>query len=129
MGKTTFSGKSDINTSVQQMVTFLQDANNHEQLMPPNIINWKSTSEECSFELKNMAKLTMAIQDKMDNGVRIVPKGKAPISIELEWLVTDTEVTLNLHTELNPFLKMMAQKPLQELVDYQCAKLSNLTID
>ena len=47
----------EINKPVSEVYNFLSDMNNHEQLMPDNIVNWTSTADETRFTIKNMAKL------------------------------------------------------------------------
>ena len=48
----------ELDFPVDKVYLFLEDLNNHQQLMPENIYNWSSTRDEASFTIENMAKLT-----------------------------------------------------------------------
>lgn len=125
---TIIESKTVLNAPVEEVYSFLEDANNHQQLQPENIYNWESTKDEASFTIQNMAKLALKVDKRIPNSeVLFLPKGEVPFDVSLSWILkaTDagTEVTLSLNAELNMMLKMIAMNPLQKLVDFQTAKL------
>ncbi|WP_437921782.1 SRPBCC family protein [Sphingobacterium sp. LRF_L2] len=119
----------DIQKSVGEVYSFLSDLNNHEQLMPENIYNWSSTTDEAQFTIKNMAKLALKISQRIENKELIcVPASEAPFAITLRWKLQQvdeqtTNATFVIEAELNMMMKMMAAGPLQKLVDHQVARL------
>lgn len=129
---TTIQNKTEINKNVSEVYTFLSDLNNHEQLMPENIYNWSSTTDEARFTIQNMAKLALKVEDRVENQIiKLVPLEKAPFEVTLRWELqaisdTVTEVTFIIDADLNMMMKMIAAGPLQKLVDFQVNKLKEV---
>jgi|SRR5690606_24506468 len=126
-----FTSKVLINKPVEEVYTFLKDCNNHEKLQPENIYNWSSTEDEASFTIKNMAKLSLKIEERKENvHIKFVPVGETPFEVSLIWLVepadSGTTVKLELNADLNMMMKMVASGPLQKLVDFQTQRLSEV---
>ena len=121
-----------INKPINEVYNFLNDLNNHEQLMPENIYNWSSTADEARFTIKNMAKLALKISQRVENKEIIcVPSEEAPFELKLVWKVeeisaTETSATFIIEAQLNMMMKMMASGPLQKLVDFQVGKLKEV---
>ena len=91
--------------------------------MPEQVTDWVSDSDTCSFNIKGMASLGMAMESRTPNSqVKIRKNGKAPfdffLTCEIGPLGTD-QSTLKLYfdADLNPMLKMMAQKPLANFLN------------
>ncbi|VTP96630.1 hypothetical protein [Sphingobacterium daejeonense] len=62
--------------------------NNHEQLMPDNIVNWTSTADETRFTIKNMAKLSLRISERLENKELVsIPIEEAPFPLTLRWQI------------------------------------------
>ncbi|MGN0002900.1 MAG: SRPBCC family protein [Sphingobacterium composti] len=118
-----------INKPVSEVYNFLNDLNNHEQLMPDNIYNWSSTADEARFTIKNMAKLALKISQRVENKeIVCVPSEEAPFEVKLVWKVeevspSETKASFIIEAQLNMMMKMMASGPLQKLVDHQVSKL------
>lgn len=131
---TVIESTTAINLPVDQVYTFLSDLNNHQQLMPENIYNWSSTTEEASFTIQNMAKLAIKISSRIENKELIaIPTEKAPFDVELKWTVADdgkggTIATHTISADLNMMMKMLAAGPLQKLADHQTARLASVLI-
>lgn len=118
------SEKTLINKSQAEVFNFLSDFNNFKQLMPDQVENWSSTSEECSFTIKGMATLGMKIAEKKpDSEIKIIRNGKAPFDFVLNCMISQGEPGVNcflqlfFDADLNPFLKMMAEKPLKNFLN------------
>jgi len=126
---TTIQNTTEINKNVSEVYAFLADLNNHEQLMPENIYNWSSTTDEARFTIQNMAKLALKVEERSDNQfIKLVPSEKAPFEVTLRWelqVVADTvtKATFIIDADLNMMMKMIASGPLQKLVDFQVNKL------
>jgi len=126
---TTIQNTTEINKNVSEVYAFLADLNNHEQLMPENIYNWSSTTDEARFTIQNMAKLALKVEERSENQfIKLVPSEKAPFEVALRWelqVVADTvtKATFIIDADLNIMMKMIASGPLQKLVDFQVNKL------
>ena len=122
----------ELNLPIDKVYHFLEDLNNHQQLMPENIYNWSSTSDEASFTIQNMAKLAIKIANRVPNSeITAVPTEKPPFDVELKWTVSPNENggTTAKHiisADLNMMMKMLASGPLQKLADHQTQKLQEV---
>jgi len=128
---TTFESKVTISKPVNEVYQFLEDMNNHQQLMPDNILDWTSTTDEARFNIQNMAKLALRIDDRIENAeIKIIPFEKPPFDLELNWHLTDagthTEVVFTIAADLNMMMKMLASGPLQKLADHETNRLAEL---
>lgn len=122
----------EINLPIDKVYNFLEDLNNHQQLMPENIYNWSSTNDEASFTIQNMAKLAIKISNRVPNSeITAIPTEKPPFDVELKWTVSHSENggTIAKHiisADLNMMMKMLASGPLQKLADHQTQKLKEV---
>ncbi len=129
---TSISSTVTLHKPIADVYTFLADLNNHQQLMPENIYNWSSTTDEAAFTIQNMAKLAIKVSSRIPNQeIVAIPSADAPFDLELKWELKDlgndtTEATHTISAELNMMLKMLASGPLQQLADHQTAKLKAL---
>lgn len=117
------SEKVIVNKPAAAVFEWLGNLNNYQQLMPEQVEDWSSTDSECSFSIKGMASLGMAVEEKKPNTqIILVRKGKAPFDFKLfcnmdEIDSMQTGVQLAFDADLNPFLKMMAEKPLTNFLN------------
>ena len=129
---TKIESKTTVNKPIAEVYSFLADMNNHQQLMPENIYNWSSTTNEARFTIQNMAKLALKVSSRINNQeIIIVPSEEAPFPVELKWILSDlgNNTTMASHTisaELNMVMKMIASGPLQKLADHQTSQLNSI---
>ncbi|MXV50611.1 SRPBCC family protein [Pedobacter sp. HMF7647] len=121
-----------VNKPIADVYAFLADLNNHQQLMPENIYNWSSTTDEARFTVQNMAKLALKVSSRVENKeIVILPSEQAPFAIELKWDLADngnntTTAKHIISADLNMMMKMLASGPLQKLADHQTEKLKSI---
>jgi carbon monoxide dehydrogenase subunit G len=130
---TIFESNTTIAQPIEKVYAFLSDLNHHEQLMPENIYNWNSTTDEARFTIQNMAKLALKVSSRVENEeILIVPAEEAPFALDMKWTLTkngaETNAKLTVSADLNMMMKMLASGPLQKLVDHQTAALQNALI-
>ena len=119
------SDSATINKSPKEIFQFLSNFNNFKQLMPEQVVDWVSTDNDCSFTIKGMASLGMEFAEKTDDTqIKIIRKGKAPFDFILYCNISPVEnnnaasnLQLAFDADLNPFLKMMAEKPLRNFLN------------
>ena len=121
----------DIQNSAENIFHFLNDFNNFEKLMPEQVVNWQSTKESCSFTIKGMASLEMRQQSVVEfSEINLVSEGKSPFPFTLSCFLNEqgnsTDAQMILNADLNPMLKMMAKKPLQNFVNLLVGKLKEM---
>ena len=126
------SNIAEINNSPEKVFNFLSDMNNFGKLMPEQVINWKSTVDNCSFTIKGMTDLSMKISEKTPNTkVVYIPDGKVPFNFSLNINLQNPKENLCIaqiifDAELNAMMEMLASKPLQNFVNMLAAKLKEL---
>ena len=129
---TNFQSTVTVNKPLTEVYTFLSDLNNHQKLMPENIYNWSSTTDEARFTIQNMAKLALKVSSRTENEeIVIVTSEAGPFAVELKWSLKDngnntTEASHSISADLNMMMKMLASGPLQKLADHQTGKLQSI---
>ncbi len=106
-----------VQASPEQVFAFLSDMNNMQKLMPEQVINWTSDAEACQFTIKGMADLGLKIIERNANSsIKMSSHGKTPfpftLNVGIRPLDQVSEAQLQFEGEVNPFLKMMVEKPL-----------------
>jgi carbon monoxide dehydrogenase subunit G len=127
----TFTSAIRINKPINEVYNYLADFNNHQKLMPDSIQEWVSTTDEASFSIPNMAKLSLKIDSRVINQeIVIKPAAKPPFALELKWSLfpnnDQTDIVFTINAELSMMLKMLASGPLQKLADHETQSLKGI---
>jgi len=125
------SDKVTMNKTAKEVFDFLSDFNNFQKLMPEQVVDWKSTADECTFTIKGMATLGMKIIEKTPNSfIKVIKNGSAPFDFTLTCMIDDLQqqcaVQLAFDADLNPMMKMMASRPLTNFLNILVNKLKEL---
>lgn len=107
------------------------DFHNFKHLLPDDKIeNFECTSEQCSFGIKGLVPLTIKIKDKTPKSkITFETSGLAKFVFTLHiHLLPEQQTNVQLEGDMNPFIKVMAEKPLSDLVNTMASKLATLTI-
>ena len=126
------SDKSEINKPASEVFSFLSDFNNFQKLMPPQVTNWKSTAEECSFTISGMASIGMKIVEKIPNTlIKISSNGKVPFEFTLNIPLIEnnpaqTTGQIIFESDLNPMMAMMVEKPLRNFFNLLAGKMKEV---
>jgi len=119
-----------LNASAASVYNFLTDLNNHQQLMPENVISWTSTKDEARFNIQNIAKLALQVASRNPNEIIINAVEAPPFPLQLKWEIkeagTQTQVGFTISAEMNMMMKMLASKQLQKLADHETEQLQQL---
>ncbi|RYE17431.1 MAG: SRPBCC family protein [Sphingobacteriaceae bacterium] len=109
---------------------FLADLNNHQQLMPENVIGWTSTQNEAQFQIQNMVKLVLQVASRNPTEIIINAIENPPFTLELKWVIKEvsaqTDITFIISADMNMMMKMLARTPLQKLADHETDRLREL---
>jgi carbon monoxide dehydrogenase subunit G len=103
---------------------FITDIRNFEQFIPQGSIkNWQSSSDSCSFQVPPIGKASVNMTEKKPYSF-VAYSGDALQKNDFKLFVHITEnerklaeIRLNLTAELNPFLKMIASGPIENLLE------------
>lgn len=102
---------------------------NFEQLLPQGRISeWKSDGTSCSFKVQGAATIGL----ELDGGtaptllkMKATDRSPFPFTLDVHMREDDGVTTAwqVFNGELNPFIRMMVEKPLQNLFDHIADKL------
>ncbi len=123
------SNKVNVSCSTQECFKFLADMNNYELLLPKDkISSWESSNEMCSFKIQKTYKLELVfVSGEEHSAIHLKSGANSPFKFTLNINLTDfdgnTEAQLLCEADINPFLKMMVEKPLNNLFNYMADRL------
>jgi carbon monoxide dehydrogenase subunit G len=126
------SDKATINKPSSEVFNFLSDFNNIGKLMPSQVVNFVTDGNTCKFTIEGMATLGLIYGSKTPNSEVVMNKHeKAPFDFSLickmnELTPGSTELQLHFDADLNPLLKMMAEKPLKNFLNLLINKYSEI---
>ena len=122
----------EINATQEVIYNFLMDTNNFEQLFPKDKISeWESTTETCSMKVQNMGILGLKRVASTPHAlVYFDSYGKTPFkftfNIFLEEKGEKCLAKIVFEGNVNPFMKMMVEKPLTGFMNGLSDKLSEI---
>jgi len=113
-----------INKGEQQVYNFISNFNNFKQFIPEDKVNdFQSNEDNCKFKVSGIGEVGLKIVEKLPtNMIKITGEGMANQSfvfwVQLKSIsINDTRIKLTIKTDMNPMLKMMASRPLQNFLD------------
>lgn len=116
------SGKLTCNSA--EVFRFITDLRNFEQFIPrSNIKSWQVSENRCSFAIPLIGSATAEIREKIPDSY-VDYSGNVMIDNEFKLAVHISEsgnslatIRLSLTAELNPMLRMMAPKLIEEFLE------------
>lgn len=126
------SKKVTVAAPAQTVFDFLSDFSHFEQLLPADKVSKVSIQPNIiSFQINGLASIGMRLaSSQAPNLLHIVSEGKNPFDFILdihlkELSASSTEAGLVFDGNMNPFLKMMVEKPLSQFFNQLADKLSD----
>lgn len=129
MSKRIESNKVSINCPSEKVYGFLSNFDHFSALLPEQVINWQSDGDSCSFEVKGLATLGLRITEKVPfTKIGMQGEGKIPFGFTLDAFFEAVSAgqcmaQMVIDADMNPFISMMVEKPLQHFVDTLIGKL------
>lgn len=114
----------------KEIFEFITNLNNFESLLPAERISeWESTETYCSFKVQGTATIDLQLKESTPYNHIVFESGsRSPFPFTLNVYLNESgDVTTGyqvLDAKVNPFLKMMIEKPLTNLFDYIADKLA-----
>lgn len=118
------SKKVDVNAPVQEVFEYLGDMNNFKDLLPMDrISNWESDTDYCSFKVQGTYTIRLDMNGaEAPNKIFLKSGEGSPFAFDLNIHLNEAGEATNAYqvceADLNPFIKMMVEKPLRNLFDY-----------
>ena len=120
----------EVNCAAEEVFNYLTDLNNFQELLPKDRISkWESNEGMCSFRIQGTVTISIVLKDSTPHSViNLVSGESAPFSFTLDISLEElaegkTKVAQKFAADINPFLKMMVEKPLANLFDYIADRL------
>lgn len=121
----------EIESSPEQVFSFLEKLPNLGAIMPEQVENWKSNNEECSFFIKNLGDLGLKKGKLISSEqVRFPSSEDSRVKFDLIFhlILSDNDkykTSFEVVAEMNPLVEMMAKRPLTNFVNLLITKLQN----
>ena len=122
------SKKVSLNTGSQEVFDFVSDLSNLKELLPQDkISDWQGSPESCSFKVAGAYKVGLKHKTLTPPHSIVLTSDDSPIDFDLDISIKDNdggaEASMVSNLNVNPFMKMMVEKPLKNLFDYIADKL------
>lgn len=118
------------NLNAEQLYNNLSNLNNLKKIMPPQIEDFESDTNNCSFKMKGMPKLKLFLAEKTPFSKIKLSATDGPVSFSLNCFITDCgakcQARLEVDAELNMMMKMMVEKPITNFLNVLSDKLRTL---
>ena len=132
MAHFSFISQTHVNKTERTILfEYMSDFNNFKHLLPSEKIeNFTCTNDQCSFGIKGMTPLTIKLKNKINpSQITFETSGLAKFIFTLHiHLLENQSNHVQLEGDMNPFIKVMAEKPLNDLINVMALKLSELDI-
>lgn len=112
------SNTQSVPVSAQTAFAFLSDIQNLGRILPEQVEGFQAEGDQCSFTIKGMATLGLKIESTQPHAAVVFGShGKTPFPFTLRADITTTgpescAVQLLMDADMNPMLKMLAERPL-----------------
>jgi carbon monoxide dehydrogenase subunit G len=126
------TNKANINKPSTAVYNFISNTQNLGALLPEQVENFKGDEDMCVFEVKGLAKLGLQILARNPHSSVVFKNTeKTPVkfTLNVEIIpVSDNQCTAQLIFEgdVNPMMKMMIEKPLNNLFSGMASKLEQV---
>lgn len=114
---------------------FLSDFKNFEAILPEDKVEGFSyNNDRCNFTIKGVTAMGIVLKEKIPHSKLVFnSEGLARFNFELTvWFNGASEqqgqCRVDLLADMNPFIKVMAEKPLLQLINTMSTKLSQLEL-
>lgn len=118
-----------IQVPAEKVHAFFSDMNHLQTIMPPQVVEWKSSAEHCSFRISGLAAIALkAGQHRAVDYIEYNGSEKMPFPFRFMILIARensaaSRVTLQFDADMNPMMKMLVEKPLGNFIKLLAEKL------
>ncbi len=106
----------------ERIFKFLSDFRNFDRFMPPDVQNWQSEEDTCSFTIRGQNAGLQFVQKEPYNTLKITGSSQTPYNfyfwIQLKHLGNyETALKMTIKAELNMIMRTAVKKPLKKFLD------------
>lgn len=121
-----------INHPAENIYRFITDFRNFKQFLPGDkITDWQAEEDSCSFKIEGLGKAGLKIlETDPPKTIKITGEGMDKLDFYLwiqlkEMNPDDTRVKVTLKADLNPMLKMVAGKPIEQFLEMLVGRMED----
>jgi carbon monoxide dehydrogenase subunit G len=134
--ESTFESRvGSVHKSDESIYNFLTNFNNFKKFLTPEKLDkFESTEESCKFTIPGIGEIGLRIIEKEPfKTIKVAGEGMANqkfiLWIQLKQIAeNDTKVKLTLKSDINPMLKMMVSKPIQDFLNKLVDSIENIPL-
>ena len=119
-----------VNLSAEMLYAKLSNLNNLKDILPPEISDFQSTQDSCSFKMGGMPKITLVIAEKTPFSKIVLQAENSQIPFSLEFNISQNgencKALLEVNAELNMMMQMMLENPLTNFLNAIAKRLSQI---
>jgi carbon monoxide dehydrogenase subunit G len=122
-------------SSIKSLFEFLSDFKNFKDLLPEDKVeNFRVEGDTCSFNVRGITPLRVKIIGTTPfSSIKYFLEGFSKYTFTLEAVFTGApentgQCRVEMHGDLNPFIKMMAEKPLEQLANTMSKRLAEMKL-
>ena len=118
------SKEGNITRPAAEVFDYLSDMNNFKNLLPQDKISeWESDMDSCSFKIQGATTISFVKESvESPNHIHMVSGDNSPFAFTLDVYLNEEGGSTVGHqifeADINMFMKMLVEKPLQNLFDY-----------
>lgn len=120
-----------LSASADQVRAFFSDLRHLEELMPESVSQFEAEERRCSFKLGSLGKIGLEINAEASDAEKVMLQTSNnipfPVRLRIDIKAVQpqiTEVGMNVQADMNPFMQMMAAKPLEQFLGHLLKKLA-----
>lgn len=123
--------KSVVNKSQEETFKFLQETSNFEKLMPEDLSFFEARDTGFAFQLTGMPVKIILKKKEAVEFSSVTYESAGNINFELNAQLTEieaqkTHVEFIFEGQMNPMIRMMAEKPLKKLLEVFSTKIEKI---
>ena len=125
------SQKVSIPKQDEYIYNILSDMNNLNEVIPPQVKKFQSTSESCSFKIEGFTELNLKFAKKEPYSEISIQSENIELPFALNCYLkkidnNNTQIFIELNIKLNMMMKMMLGNKLQEFVDTVAERIKEI---
>ena len=119
-----------VNLSAEALYNKLSNLNNLKSILPPEISEFRSQEDSCSFKMGGMPIISLVIAKKIPFSIISLVAKESQVPFTLDCRINEDgescKAILKINAELNMMMKMMLEKPLTNFLNLASEGLKKL---
>ncbi len=110
-----------VNLGAEALYNKLSNLNNLRSILPPEISEFQSQEDSCSFKMGGMPTISLVIAKKIPFSIISLVAKESQVPFTLDCIINEDgencKAVLEINAELNMMMKMMLEKPLTNFLN------------